>query len=52
MYLGIGAFDEDVVAAGAAAELAFTIYQHAAFEGCQGPLVQQTRAPARSCEKQ
>jgi len=35
----VGSFDKDVVAAGAGAELAFTMYQYTAFQGCQRPLV-------------
>ena len=43
VHTGVGAFDEDVVAAGAAAELAFTMYQHTAFQGCKRPLVQDDK---------
>ena len=46
VHPGIGAFDKDVVAAGAAAEFAFTMYQHTAFQGCQRPLVQDDKLQA------
>src|ERR1700691_220259 len=47
VHPGVGAFDKDVVAAGAGAELAFTMYQYTPFQGCQRPVVLDDKLQTR-----